>query len=81
MGPTPSYLQSQVVSACQSFRPLAPFLFLVKDPFLVLYFLIKKGVWTYRHVYGVPLVTLILNTYGVPGLLLDLVALKFQLFL
>ena len=27
MGPTPCYLQGQVVSACQSFRPVAPSFF------------------------------------------------------
>ena len=27
MGPTPCYSLSQVVSACQSFRPAAPFFF------------------------------------------------------
>ena len=30
MGPTPCYSQSQVASACQSFRPVAPFFFLAK---------------------------------------------------
>ena len=30
---TQVYSQSQIVSACQSFRPVAPFFFLVKVPF------------------------------------------------
>ena len=34
MGPTPCYLQSQVVSACQSFRLAVPFFFLAKVSFL-----------------------------------------------
>ena len=35
MGPTPCYSQSQVVPACQSFRPVAPLVFLAKKiPFL-----------------------------------------------
>ena len=33
-GTNPCYLQSQVVSACQSFRPVAPFFFLAKLPFM-----------------------------------------------
>ena len=31
MGSTPCYLQSQVVSACQSFRPVVPFFFSGKN--------------------------------------------------
>ena len=33
MGPTPCYSQHQVVFSCLSFRPVAPFFFLVKVPF------------------------------------------------
>ena len=70
MGPTPCYSKGQVVSACQSFRPVAPFFFLVKIPFLVcvFFFKIQKGVWPYRYAYDVPLVTLLLNIYGFVGL-------------
>ena len=39
MGPTPCDSQSQVVSACQSFRPIAPFFFLAK----VSFFEYRKG--------------------------------------
>ena len=44
MGPTTCYSQSQTVSACQGFRPVAPFFFMAKVPFLA-YFKIHKGVW------------------------------------
>ena len=50
MGHTLCYLQSQVVCACQSFRPVAPFLFLAKVPFFA--FGIQKGVWSYRYAYS-----------------------------
>ena len=63
---TPCYSHSQVVFACQSFRPVAPFFFMAKVPFLA--FLIQKGVWSYKYANDVPLVTLILNIYGVVGL-------------
>ena len=64
---TPCYSLSQVVSICQSFRPLTPFFFLTKVPFLA-FFLEYRKVWPYRHAYDVPLVTLILNIYGFVGL-------------
>ena len=35
-----------------SFRPVAPFLFLAKVPFLA--FLIQKRVWPYRYAYVIP---------------------------
>ena len=38
MGATPSYLHSQVVSACQSFRSVVPLFFLAKVPFLPFFF-------------------------------------------
>ena len=63
MGPTPCYLQSQVVSAYQSFRSVAPFFFLVKVPSLN-----TERVWPYRYAYDIPLVTLIVNIYGFVGL-------------
>ena len=59
----PSNPQSQVVSACQRFRPVAPFFFLAKVPFLPLKMFLKKiqkGVWPYRYA----LVTLIIYIYG-----------------
>ena len=68
MGPTLHYLQSQVVSACQSFRPVAPFFLLAKVPFLFLV-LIQKGVWCCTYAYDIPLVTPILNIYGFVGLI------------
>ena len=37
MGPTTCYFQNQVMSVCQSFRPIVPFFFLVKVPFLALF--------------------------------------------
>ena len=44
MGRTPCYIQSQVVSACQRFRPVAPFFFLAKVPFLFCFFVkYRKG--------------------------------------
>ena len=43
VGPTPYYSKRQVVSACQNFRPVAPFFFLVKLPFLT-FFEYRKGV-------------------------------------
>ena len=55
MGPTLSYSQSQVLSACQGFRPVAPLFWL--------FFLMQKGVWLYRHAYDASLLTLILNIY------------------
>ena len=68
MGPTACNLQSQVVSACQSFRPRAPFIFSVKNTIFGSFFLIQKELWPYRYAYHVPLVTLILNMYGFLGL-------------
>ena len=68
MESTPCYLQSQVVSACQSFRHVAPFFFWQKYRFCLFGFLIQKGVWPYRYAYDIPLVTLILNIYGFVGL-------------
>ena len=47
--------------AFQSFRPVAPFLFLAKVPFL------NTGMQPCRYAYEVPLVTLILNIYGFVG--------------
>ena len=38
MKPSPSYMQSLVVSACQSFRSVAPFFFLAKIPILLFFF-------------------------------------------
>ena len=46
----------------QSCRPVAPFFFLVKIPFLTLFFGIES-VELYRHVCDIPLVTLIPNIY------------------
>ena len=109
VGSTPYYSQSQVVSACQRFGPVAPFLFSDqstifsllsffntergvcvwpyrysltfpndtdskyirfvdlallffsgKIPFLA--FLIRKGIWSYRYTYYIPLVTLMIPT-------------------
>ena len=62
------------MSACQSFRPVAPFFFLAKVPFLFVVvffgsvFFIKKGVWPYKYADDIPMVTLILNIYGILGL-------------
>ena len=42
MGSMP-YLQSQVGSACQSFRPVGPFFFLAKVSFLALKIIYRKG--------------------------------------
>ena len=53
------------MSACQSFRSVAPFfLFFWKKYHIcfVLFFDTEK-VWPYRHAYDIPLVTLILNIY------------------
>ena len=65
-GPTPCYSQSQIVSAYQSFRSVAPLFFLAKVPFLA--FSNTKRVWSYRYAYDIQLVTLILNKYGFVGL-------------
>ena len=69
MGPNPCYSQSQVVSACRRFRPVAPFFFSGKCTIFGLY-LIQKGVWPYRCACNAFLVTLILNLYGRLGLAL-----------
>ena len=66
MGPTPCYSQSQVVSAYQSFRPVAPFFFLEKVPNWP-FFGIQKGCG-HIYAYDIPLMTLILNIYGFVGL-------------
>ena len=55
MGPIHVFC-SQVVSACQSFRPVASFFFPVIVPFLI-----QKGVWLHRYAFDVPLVTVMLN--------------------
>ena len=47
MGPTPCYLQSQVVFACQSFRSVASFIFLAKYNFRLFFFKYRKG---YGHI-------------------------------
>ena len=47
MGPTPCYLQSLVVSACQSLRSVAPFSFLTKVPFLAFFLNTERGVAIY----------------------------------
>ena len=65
MAATPCYSKSQVVSVCQSFRPVAPFFFSGKVPFVV--FLIQKGIWPYRHAYDIPLMTVIRNIYAFAG--------------
>ena len=44
---TSFYSQSHVVSACQSFKHVTPFFFLVKVSFLA--FLIQKRVWLYEQ--------------------------------
>ena len=50
------------MSACQSFRPLAPFIFLAKVSFFGSFFFFNtEGVWLYKCVYDIPLVSLILN--------------------
>ena len=49
------------MSACQNFRPIAPF-FCGKS--IIFFPLIQKGVWPYRYAYDGPLVTLILNIFG-----------------
>ena len=40
VGPTPCYSQSQDVSACQSFRPVAPFFFLAEVEIFGFFFII-----------------------------------------
>ena len=62
MGSIPCYLQSQIVSACRTFRPVAPLFFLEKVLFLA-FLKIQKGVWPYRYAHDVPLVTLILTIW------------------
>ena len=56
------------MSACQSFRPVAPFFFFSGKSIIKkkkkkkkkkIYIYIYKGVWPYRHAHDVPLVTLI----------------------
>ena len=64
-GNTPCYLQSQVVSECLNFRPIAPILFSGETTS----FLVQKGVWPYRYADDIPLVTLILNVYVLVGLI------------
>ena len=66
MGPAPYYSLSQVESAYQSFRPVAPLSYLAKVTFFG--FLNTKRGWPYRHAYDIPLVTLILNIYEFVGL-------------
>ena len=56
MRPAQCYSQSQVVSACQIFRPVAPFFFWRKYHF-----------WLFGYAYDVPLVKLILNISGFMG--------------
>ena len=43
MGPTPCYSQSQVVSVCQSFRPVAQLFFLAEYFSFFLFFGMEKG--------------------------------------
>ena len=69
MEPTLCYLQSQVVSACQSFRPVASFFFSGKSILFLAFFLIQKGVWLYKCAYDIPPVTQILNIYGFEDLM------------
>ena len=50
MGPTPCYLLSQVVSLCQSFKPVAQFFFWQSTFFFLLFFffsflMYRKRVW------------------------------------
>ena len=40
----PHVIHSQVVSVCQSFRPVAPFIFLAKVPFYLFFFNTERGV-------------------------------------
>ena len=60
------FVDSQVVSACQSFRPVAPFFFLTKLPLLPFFYI--EGLWPYRHANDVSLDTMILNVCGFEGL-------------
>ena len=62
MGPT-HIIHSQVVSACQSFRPEAQFFCLAKVYFLVFFFPNKERGVAYTHACNVPLVILILKLY------------------
>ena len=55
-------MQSQVLSACLSYRPIVPSIFLVKNTIFGLFN--SKEVWSYRYAYGIPLVTWILNMCG-----------------
>ena len=65
-GTYPCYSQSQVVSVCQSFRPVVPFFFSGKST--ICGFLSTQRVWPYGYTYDVPLVTLILSMYSFVGL-------------
>ena len=47
MGPTLCYLQSQIVSAFQSFRPAAPLFFLTRLTFLAFF---KKYIKGFGHI-------------------------------
>ena len=62
MGPTPCYSQSQVVSVCQSFRPVAQFFPLAKY-FFSSFFSMEKGCG-HINILKHSLVTLIINIYG-----------------
>ena len=59
IGPTLCYSKGQVVSACQSFRPVAPFFFLALLTLLAFLYIKRCG-----HDHDVLMVTLILNIYG-----------------
>ena len=61
MRSTPCYLQSQVLSACQSFRPVAPLFFLAEVPLWL--FKIQRGVWLYEYAYDISLMILILDIW------------------
>ena len=55
------------MSACQSFRPVAPFIFLTTVAFWGPFFN-TEGVWPSKYAYDIPLVVLIYNIYGFVGL-------------
>ena len=55
MGPIPCHSKSKVVSACLSFRPVAPLYFKQNYHFGFFFFFFKQeGVCQYRYAYDVP---------------------------
>ena len=68
----PHVISSQVVSACQLLRFVAPFFFYSKSTIWAL--LVRKGVWPYGCAHNIHLVTLILNIYGFMSLTLTVQA-------